>query len=86
MPVISKFYGIVIRLICAPGLRPRFSAIYGDSELIVDIASLRVLCGEAPARAKAMILEWAGAHRRELIDAWNHCREAQPPDAIQPLV
>ena len=43
MPVISRFYGIVIRLICAPALGPRFSAIYENYELIVDIPSLRIL-------------------------------------------
>ena len=85
MPVILKFYGIVIRLICALTLGPRFSAIYGDSELIVDISSLRILCGEAPACVKAMVFEWARAHHQELADAWTRCRFSGQAFVIQPL-
>ena len=47
MPVISKFYGIVIRMLCARPLDARFHAIYGDWELVVSIWPLTIIQGDA---------------------------------------
>ncbi|MBC8002720.1 MAG: hypothetical protein H7X97_09040, partial [Opitutaceae bacterium] len=55
MPVLSKFYGIVIRMVGAHPLPARFHALYGESELVVDIATLRVVAGEAPARVRELV-------------------------------
>lgn len=85
MTLISKFYGIGIRLICAPALGPRISAIYQNSELIVDIANLRVLDGTSPARVRDMVLEWARSHREELLESWTRCRGGHGPLLIEPL-
>ena len=84
MPVLSKFYGIVIRMVGGQ-LEPRFHAIYGDSELVVTIWPLQVVQGEAPPRVSDMVLEWAVAHQGELLAAWNRCRFGLAPHAISPL-
>src|SRR5262249_53573194 len=67
MPVISKFYGIVIRILRAHGLEPQFHAIYGNSELVVSIWPLAVVQGDAPRRVREMVLEWAIQHQQELL-------------------
>jgi hypothetical protein len=85
MPVLSKFYGIVIRMFFASPLVEHFHAIYRDHELVVGLSPLRILDGDAPRRVKTMVLEWAAQHREELLDAWNSCRVAIPPLPIQPL-
>ncbi len=85
MPVISKFYGIVIRMLFIRDFAAHFHAFYGDCELVVGINPLRILQGCAPARARGMVLEWAGAHQSELLEAWRRCGVAQPPHAIAPL-
>jgi hypothetical protein len=56
-----------------------FHAIYGQWELIVGIALLRIIQGDAPLRVRDMVLEWAAEHQRELIDDWNRCSVAIPP-------
>jgi hypothetical protein len=85
MPVLSKFYGIVIRMAFIRPFNAHFHAIYGQNELIVSIAPPRIIQGEAPSRVHDMVLEWAAAHQRELLDAWNRCSVAIPPLPIQPL-
>ncbi len=85
MPVISKFYGIVIRMFFIQPFVAHFHAIYGDSELIVGINPLRILQGEAPRRVCAMVLEWAEQHQAELQQAWRRLGSAQGPQPIQPL-
>src|SRR6188472_1318079 len=40
MPVLCKFYGIVIRMLCVRELGARFHAIYEQSELVVQIKPL----------------------------------------------
>jgi len=64
---------------------PRFHAIYENSELVVQILPLKIVTGDAPARVRAMVLEWAHQHQQELLDAWNRCCRAQSPDPIAPL-
>jgi len=85
MPVISKFYGIVIRMLFIRSFVAHFHAIYGNSELIVGVAPLRVMQGDAPCRVRNMVLEWAAQHQEELLQAWNRLSAAQPPLPIAPL-
>src|SRR2546430_17385990 len=85
MPVLSKFYGIVIRMAFIRAFTAHFHAIYGQWELIVGIAPLRIIQGDAPGRVRDMVLEWAAEHQGELIDDWNRCSVAILPLPIQPL-
>ena len=85
MPVISKFYGIVIRMLRAQGLAARFHAIYENTELVVSIWPLRVIQGDAPGRVREMVLEWAAQHQQELLTSWQRCLSGQAPTRIQPL-
>ncbi len=85
MPVISKFYGIVIRMLFIRPFAAHFHAIYGDSELIVGISPLKILQGDAPRRVRAMVLEWAQQHQGELQEAWGRLGSAQGAQPIQPL-
>jgi hypothetical protein len=85
MPVISKFYGIVIGMFVVRALPARFHAIYGESELVVAINPLRIVEGQAPQRVCDMVLEWAAQHQRELLEAWNRLTKLEPPLRIAPL-
>lgn len=85
MPVLSKFYGIVIRMLCVRELGARFHAIYGQSEVIIQISPLRVVAGDAPQRVQNLVLEWARQHQQELLEAWHRLSIAEPPQPIAPL-
>lgn len=85
MPTISAFYGIVIQMFWSEHGAPHFHALYAEYEAVVDIRELRVLRGDLPRRALALVLEWASEHRDELMENWNLCRNHQPPRPISPL-
>jgi len=85
MPVISKFHGIVIRMLFIRSFAAHFHAIYQDRELVVGIAPLRIIQGDAPGRVADLVLEWAAQHQQELLQAWHRLSGAQQPNPIAPL-
>ncbi len=86
MPVISKFYGIVIRMWFIRPFVAHFHAFYGDCELMVGINPLTIIQGDAPHRVRSMVMEWATEHQRELLEDWSRLGRAQSVQPIQPLV
>ena len=67
MPTISVFFGIYIRMYFDDHGPAHFHAYYGDHSVIISIETLQVLRGSLPRRALAMVLEWAFAHRDQLM-------------------
>lgn len=85
MPVLAKFCGIVIRMLCVPSLGARFHAIYENFELVVGIWPLRIIQGEAPLWVRQKVMDWAAQNQLELLAAWNRCHLHRLPRAIAPL-
>ena len=86
MPVISQFYGIVIRMLIARPFKAHFHAFYRDSELVVEVSPLRIIQGNAPNRVRSMVLEWAAQHQLELAESWDRLMTARKPLVIEPLL
>ena len=80
MPVIARFCGIVIRLLTLQSFGTRLHAFHGDSELIVDLASLRIIDGAVPLGVQEMILAWARAHQKQLLSGWWHALPQAPAE------
>ncbi len=85
MPTISTFYGIVIRMYYRDHPPPHLHAIYGDQEAEIAIEDLRVLNGRLSRRALSLVIEWAEAHRSELLGNWALAQRHQPLKAVAPL-
>lgn len=66
MPVVSEFYGILIRMFYNDHVPPHFHAVYGEYELIVGISPITILQGKAPNRVRSMVWEWTALHQQEL--------------------
>lgn len=83
MPILSKFYGITIRMYFqqAEHNPPHIHALYGDDMAAVDIQTGKVLEGHLPPKALAMVQEWAEIHKKELLHIW----ETQEFHALSPL-
>lgn len=64
---------------------PHFHAYYGEFALVVGIETLKVLEGEFPQRALALVLEWASQHREELMEDWRLASAHEPLKKIRPL-
>lgn len=85
MPVISKFYGIIIRMLRSGWRDAHFIASYGDHELVVGIWPVRIIGGEAPPRVRSMVLEWAARNQAQLLASWHRFVDGLPPQPVQPL-
>lgn len=85
MPIISAFFGIVIRMFWKEHGVPHFHAQYGDDQVVIGIDPLAVIAGSLQPRALALVMEWASQHQAELLSNWELCRENQHPHKIAPL-
>jgi len=83
MPVLSRFYGIIIRMYFqqAEHNPPHIHALYGEDMAAIDIQTGEVLEGHLPPKALAMVREWAEIHKDDLLHMW----ETQEFKALSPL-
>jgi len=85
MPVVSRFFGIVIAFYWEDHAPPHFHAKYSGDEAIVDIRTGEILRGSLPRRALSLVDEWRQLHIDELLDNWGRARQRQPLAYIEPL-
>jgi Domain of unknown function (DUF4160) len=85
VPEVSRFFGIIISLNYNDHPPPHFHVRYGEDKAIVSIETLTVLAGYLPPRALGLVVEWAVAHRFELMQDWDLARRQQPLNRIAPL-
>ena len=73
MPVLSRFYGIVIRMYFQQSehIPPHFHAIYGEHKAAICINDGSILEGELPKKALEMVTEWNEMHKKELLKIWE---------------
>ena len=71
MPVIARFYGIVIKIYFNDHFPPHFHAFYGEYNGLYDLNTLAMLEGDLPKRAHSMIVEWAKRNQEILLKMWN---------------
>ena len=73
MPIISHFYGIVIRMYFNDNEQhntPHFHAKYAGREAAFDFDG-KLLAGKIPPKQKQYIAVWADIHRKELEVLWE---------------
>ena len=85
VPEISRFFGVIIRMLANDHAPPHFHASYGDYEVSVTIRD-GVVTGTFPGRALRMVLEWRDLHVGELLENWELLRNGEPPHDVPPLV
>lgn len=74
MPVIARFYGIVIKMYFSQSEHgvPHFHAIYGEYNGVFNIQTLEMIEGDLPARAHRLVREWSEQYQQELLRMWNN--------------
>jgi hypothetical protein len=85
MPLISKFYGILIYMYWGDHAPPHFHAEYGEFEALIEIETLKIYKGELPKRALRLVMEWAEQHKEELKKDWELVVNDMQPQKIEPL-
>jgi hypothetical protein len=71
MPVITRFYGIIIKMYFNEHGIPHFHALYGDYNGVFNIQTLEMIEGDLPNKAKKLIVEWAESYKDELQRMWD---------------
>ena len=73
MPVISRFYGMIIKMYFSQSEHnpPHFHVIYGEYAGVFEIQTLKMSEGDLPPKGVKMITEWAKKYQNELMHIWN---------------
>ena len=73
MPVLSRFYGIIIRMYFqqAEHNPPHIHALYGEDMAAIDIQTGDMLEGHLPPKALAMVREWVAIHKNDILHMWE---------------
>ncbi|MFC1735621.1 DUF4160 domain-containing protein [Candidatus Hydrogenedentota bacterium] len=71
MPVIARFYGILIKMYFKEHGVPHFHAIYGEYNGVFDIETFDIIEGDLPTRASKMVIDWGKLYQSELLEMWK---------------
>ncbi len=87
MPTISMFYGIIIRMYCAPNEHnpAHIHLYYQDHKAVLDIRTCEITEGKLPRKQAKMVMAWAEIHQDELIADWELASNGELPFKIDPL-
>ena len=84
MPIISRFFGIIIYLYWKDHSPPHFHAKYQDQEITMEIKTGKVK-GNINKRALKMLNEWRKKYLNELLDDWQLAQNKKILKNIDPL-
>lgn len=73
MPVITRFYGIIIKMYFSQKEHgvPHFHALYAERNGVFAIRTLEMIEGDLPARSQRLVREWAGHYQKDLLKMWE---------------
>ena len=85
MPIISTFFGIIIRMFYKEHEPPHFHAEHQGQQAKFDFNG-RILAGNIRSRtARNLIRRWAILHRAKLEANWEKTKTGRALDSIEPL-
>lgn len=85
MPIISTFFGIVIRMFYQDHEPAHFHAEHQGQQARFDLNGRVTAGGIRSKTARRLIAEWALAHRAELEANWARMKAGQALERIAPL-
>ena len=88
MPIISMFYGIIIRLYLIDNQHhtlPHIHAKYAEFEASIGIEDGEILAGKLPRKQLRLVQAWIELHPDELLADWELSNSGEQPYKITPL-
>ena len=88
MPILSMFYGIIIRMYYADNKQhhvPHIHAEYADHQAVFSIADGKLLAGKFPKSQTRLVLAWIEIRREELNANWKLAVNGEEVFKIEPL-
>jgi hypothetical protein len=87
MPIISFFYGLVIRMYHDENRHhtAHLRASYAETEAVFDIATGEIIAGQMPTSQRRLVQAWIELHSDELHANWQLLRAGEQPVRIRGL-
>jgi hypothetical protein len=88
MPVISMFYGIIIRMFYFDNQQhhvPHIHIEFAEFNAVVSIIDSEILAGDFPKEKLKLVLAWIEIHKDELLADWKLAIEGQTIFKIEAL-
>ena len=88
MPILSMFYGIVIRMYFYDDKQhhvPHLHAEYAGKQAVISISDGEVLAGALPSGKVRLVQAWIEIHREELLADWRLAVIGEEVFKIEPL-
>jgi len=88
MPILSMFYGIVIRMYFFDDRQhraPHIHAEYGEKRAVFGIDDAELLAGALPFGKARLVQAWIEIHREELAANWRLAMNGEEVFRIEPL-
>lgn len=79
MPIIARFYGILIKMYFKKHGIAHFHALYGEYNGVFELEKLETIEGDLPPRAVKMIKEWGALYQKDMFEMWKTQRIKQFP-------
>jgi hypothetical protein len=83
MPILSVFFGIIVRMWHDDHPPPHIHVEYQGFEALVQIDTGRILKGKLPKKVASIISEWCETHQIELLENWNRAQRFETLERIQ---
>jgi hypothetical protein len=84
MPVICRFYGLIIQMFYNDHNAPHFHVVYGEFKVVINIHD-EIVEGFMPKRALKLAFEWMDLHKVELLENWELAQNGEELKKIEPL-
>lgn len=85
MPILSMFFGIVIRMFYNDHDPPHFHADYQGQRGKFNLDGNMVVGNVYSKTALRLIRDWAVLHRSEIEANWQKAKDGRPLEGIEPL-
>lgn len=88
MPIISQFYGIIIRIYFNDSEKHYLGHIhvqYNEYDAVYSINNIKILEGELPPKQHKLVVAWMEIHKEELNALWEVSQKNGEIFKIDPL-
>ena len=88
MPIVSQFYGIIIRIYfndTEQHYLEHIHAQYNEYDAVYSIKNVDVLEGKLPTKQHKLVVAWMEIHKDELLALWNISQNEGEIFKIDPL-
>ena len=88
MPVISMFYGIIVRMFFMDNKEhklPHIHVEYAEFQAVVSLPEGKVLAGDFPNAQMKLVQAWIEIHKEELMADWKLAVKGEPVFRIDSL-